>query len=981
MGAEKGTNSVFALVLVVVLLLGSIAFVSVSNAATPSSPNDVKIPVATVTFSGSSNDAEYLIITRLMFLDVLQPLENIKSQRMSVKALTVEEMMGKALIYPSDDVHATETETFAGEEASQLKFNISTVPAGRTIVSVRLFLYCSVAWGWVGGGYVMRVGDQTWTESITHGEFRNQSLTNLELFNGKWLANGWDWIAVKNQFLADYNAGNLYSTFRLNLTGTWWGSTGHINNGQALRVGSQYSQTELGAIEFYSKDSASYRPYLEVTYSPGGGPGGGYPGMDIPEQIRNCIKDHYENHGTKWVLLAGDVDSDGDILDKDWEVPLGKLNTDYYYAGLDKTWDNFDEVDWEANVYVGRITARDASTMQAIVDKTVRYETSPPRKFEVCLFSASDMNSGLFSSIRDQYIPLEVSTHGFYEADGTLTGGEFPWAINEYNPILVGVSGHGNPWEIVSATHGSIVDFGVFEGQSMHNKGFLMYADSCQTNAYGFDTCLGEAMLQDSDGGAVGYVGYMGYGWQGEYIPVEEFFKEIFLGNEYHQGAILYKSAANIRERRDLVLGRMLLGDPELKIVEPVFVSISPDHGGSLPGTELTYTVTVQNMSNREETYILTVTEGDPISDWDPTVSPTSLTVPADENRTATLSVTVPPYVSIGGEYRITVTATSTENFEANDSASCIAYSGLIAVIYPSAAISTDIRDQGVYFRSQLKFDISNIPPNLASIKLWLYRSENWGSWDGHVRVNRVDDQAWDENITADQFNAQLLTHQQDYAHKWISDGWDYVNYLTRHVESDYCNAGNIYTSFRLRWTRDDGTQPAIYCSSGDLGIGSSYEGEGLIYVRDPYLEVIYAPWPEGFSLINLYKVGLGTNLYLDNGSKLVVKFYNYANVLENEVIFENFTPPAHVVKFKNIPHPSMGTLPVRNAVKRADLVLTTDNTENVVSTIASFTVHQSNLRNRIGAILTAWAGNPGLHSAFRAEVMDILSQWAAAPA
>ena len=140
------------------------------------------------------------------------------------------------------------------------------------------------------------------------------------------------------------------------------------------------------------------------------------------------------------------------------------------------------------------------------------------------------------------------------------------------------------------------------------------------------------------------------------------------------------------------------------------------------------------------------------------------------------------------------------------------------------------------------------------------------------------------------------------------------------------------------------------------------------------------APKKAEFKLENLYKVSLDTNLWFENGSKLVVKFYDYLNNFESENVFWSGTTPAHVEKFENIPHPPQGSLPVRNAVKRADLVLTTDNTENVISTIASFTVYKSDLRYRYIDILAAWSANPGLQGAFRAEIQDILGLWPAAP-
>ena len=133
--------------------------------------------------------------------------------------------------------------------------------------------------------------------------------------------------------------------------------------------------------------------------------------------------------------------------------------------------------------------------------------------------------------------------------------------------------------------------------------------------------------------------------------------------------------------------------------------------------------------------------------------------------------------------------------------------------------------------------------------------------------------------------------------------------------------------------------------------------------------------------LENLYTVSLEKNLQITTGKKLVVKFYKYDNVtLQAGSVIENITPPQSVVENENVPHPRAAERYSWGTVQIATLVLTTDNENEVISTIASFTVYQSNLRARYMAILGAWSANPGQQSAFRAEVMDILAQWASAP-
>jgi len=129
------------------------------------------------------------------------------------------------------------------------------------------------------------------------------------------------------------------------------------------------------------------------------------------------------------------------------------------------------------------------------------------------------------------------------------------------------------------------------------------------------------------------------------------------------------------------------------------------------------------------------------------------------------------------------------------------------------------------------------------------------------------------------------------------------------------------------------------------------------------------------FSLVTLYKVSLDLDAYPYRGSKLVVKFYTYWDVFENESIFESFTPPLHVMKFENVLHPD------NIGIKKVRLDLTYDNTENVISTISSFVVTRDVLWGRLTQIRIEWPfASPSERDAFWRELTDIAAQWIYAP-
>jgi hypothetical protein len=125
------------------------------------------------------------------------------------------------------------------------------------------------------------------------------------------------------------------------------------------------------------------------------------------------------------------------------------------------------------------------------------------------------------------------------------------------------------------------------------------------------------------------------------------------------------------------------------------------------------------------------------------------------------------------------------------------------------------------------------------------------------------------------------------------------------------------------------------------------------------------------FKLENLYKVSLDVDLWLENGSELVVKFCGYDNLtLGGENVFWSDNTPAHVVKFENVPHPLGEPVKIAKLVRRPPEYF-----------ITSFTVTQDHLFERIVDILGQWPdATPTERNALWNEIIDILGQWPDAP-
>ena len=106
-----------------------------------------------------------------------------------------------------------------------------------------------------------------------------------------------------------------------------------------------------------------------------------------------------------------------------------------------------------------------------------------------------------------------------------------------------------------------------------------------------------------------------------------------------------------------------------------VGVSITPENQSGLPGATLTYTVTITNKGNVEDTYDLSVSDN---AGWGPTLSENLLMVPIGENKQTKLNVMVPANAPICTRDNIIITTTSRADSTVENSAKCVAHSGFL---------------------------------------------------------------------------------------------------------------------------------------------------------------------------------------------------------------------------------------------------------------------------------------------------------------
>ena len=347
----------------------------------------------------------------------------------------------------------------------------------------------------------------------------------------------------------------------------------------------------------------------------------GDPTDDNATKIRKMIQKFYNSDNIKWVLLAGDA-QDNLIPIKSILNPIpndaNSLDpSDFYYADLDSDWNDVANLDWKAEVYVGRFPADNTVELASMVTKTLKYETNPyiGDWLNRMLLAGGISNypeSGdpdgedearLTQYIWQNYVQSEMNFKHLFRTTqyfdpvlsdewDSLTPSNFKSEMNSgYSTVIF--AGHGSAGVFADAD-GGLYDYSDALTVTNTNMPFLIYSDACSTATYGQnDLNIGEILINKYNAGAIGYIGAL----KDTYYLVEDpnllklnrgnaklFWKEFFENKIYQQGKTLYDSKIayvnsdyyqNVVLQKDYpinyshyrnLLTYNLLGDPEVDI-------------------------------------------------------------------------------------------------------------------------------------------------------------------------------------------------------------------------------------------------------------------------------------------------------------------------------------------------------------------------------------------------------------------------------
>lgn len=259
---------------------------------------------------------------------------------------------------------------------------------------------------------------------------------------------------------------------------------------------------------------------------------------DLPQAIRTFLRSARDLWGIRWAILAGDHET---IPLRSARVNFSEpldIPTDAYYADLDGTWDSnkngiygevADSLDMQPDIAVGRLSAATRQDAATLVDKALRYATSP---LAPAIGKQLILAEVLFPS--DWQPGHVVQTDGAVGAESLRVHAPTCAAVDRYyenNLPYPGVpylnkasalAALGRGYNVVyHVGHGArsqlsfgadIATLGDLSTLTNGDSTALWIATDCASAAVDYD-CVAERLLRRAGGGALAYVGATRDAW------------------------------------------------------------------------------------------------------------------------------------------------------------------------------------------------------------------------------------------------------------------------------------------------------------------------------------------------------------------------------------------------------------------------------------------------------------------------------------
>jgi hypothetical protein len=274
-----------------------------------------------------------------------------------------------------------------------------------------------------------------------------------------------------------------------------------------------------------------------------------YPGRDNQERIRNCVRDWWQNHGVKWVLVGGD---DGVVPVRTCRITCEgnteDIATDMYYADLQYSWDSnhnnlfgemTDSVDLFFDLYIGRTPVDNATDVAVFFAKDTMFEKhQDTMRLKTVLYGSTMLFSPFHGKVINHMI-AEIFATGWQNAHlEDPSSGVYADSMDR-GFQLAHVAAHGNPTTFSVLSSDEVP--GLTNGFTKLN---FVNSIACQSGWFDGQECLAEDLVKAANGGCITCMlnTRYGFGYPPAYGPSEmldlQFYRFLMNGSASQFGAL-----------------------------------------------------------------------------------------------------------------------------------------------------------------------------------------------------------------------------------------------------------------------------------------------------------------------------------------------------------------------------------------------------------------------------------------------------------